>query len=224
MRKFSILIIQVLLFPFPWRIRRIILNFLPGFDIDRKARIGFSIVLSSDTVLEEGALIKHFNFVNTIDLLHMKQFSKIGRSNWITGANSKSNMFADFDRKCALVLGEHTRITAHHHIDCTGGVYIGSFTTMAGIRSQILTHSIDIKKSKQVSSPVYIGDYCFVGTASIILMGAKLPSNCVLGAGAVLNKYYETTNQLYAGNPAVGKKLLEQPKYTYFQRSHGHVS
>lgn len=223
MKKKILILVQVLLFPVPWLIRRFLLNLITGFNLHKKSNIGLSIVLADQVTLEKGALITHFTFVNNIDRLHMKPYSKIGKSNWITGANSKAKMFSDSEGICELILGLHTRITGQHHIDCTGGVYIGDFTTVAGIRSQILTHSIDMKLSKQVSGPVKIGDYCFVGTASIILMGAHLPDCSILGAGAVLNKSYDLPLHLYAGNPARAVKDLDREGYKYFKREQGHV-
>src|SRR5690606_3627506 len=157
-----------------------ILNLIPGFNIEKSARIGYSIILADSLVMEKESLITNLNFVNSIDKIHLDPFSKIGRLNWVTGANSNSSMFRDPNRKCELILGTHARITGQHHLDCTGGIYIGDFTTIAGTRSQILTHSIDMKLSKQVANPVHIGKYCFVGTASIILKGAQLPDYSIL--------------------------------------------
>jgi acetyltransferase-like isoleucine patch superfamily enzyme len=223
MKKFILIVYQVLLFPLPWILRRSLLNFLPGFSIGPKSKIGRSILIANRVILEEGAKITNLSFVNSIDKLHMKAYSKIGRSNWITGANSSSKMFRDSNRTCELVVGVHTRITGQHHIDCTGGVNIGDFTTVAGIRSQILSHSVDVKQSKQVAGPVKIGKYCFVGTSAILLMGSSLPDCSVLGAGAVLNKNYNETYSLYAGNPARKVKTFEKEEYKYFNRDHGHV-
>ena len=223
MKKGMLFVVQILLFPIPWIVRRRLLNFLPGFEIHKKARIGLSVLLADQTIMEEGALITHFTLVNSIDRLHMKSFSKMGKFNWITGANSKSKMFNDSKRKCELILGVHTHITGQHHIDCTGGVHIGEFTTLAGIRSQILSHSVDVTLSKQLAGPVRIGRYCFIGTASIILMGAELPDYSILGAGAILNKKYSEPYQLYAGNPARMIKELNKENAMYFHRDHGHV-
>ena len=71
--------------------------------------------------------------------------------------------------------------------------------------------------------PVLIGDYCFVGTGSIVLSGSVLPSYSVLGAGSVLNKAYEETHMLYAGNPARPVKKLDA-ELKYFVRSIGFVN
>lgn len=218
-----LILFQFLLFPFPWALRRPILNLIPGFRIHKKARVGLSVILAENTIMEEGSRITQFSFINNIDRFQMKAYSKIGRSNWITGANSNSKMFKDSERKCELIVGTHTRITGQHHIDCTGGVYINDYTTVAGIRSQILSHSVDVKQSKQIAGAVHIGKYCFIGTSSIILMGAKLPDCSVLGAGAVLNKQYDKPYHLYAGNPAKMLKEFDAENYQYFKRVHGHV-
>ena len=224
MNKIVLFIVQIFLFPFPWFIRRLLLNLIPGFRINKKAKIGLSILLADKVNMEYESKITHFTFVNTIDQLHMKSYSKIGKSNWITGAHKNSKMFQGINRRCELILGQHARITGQHHIDCTGGVYIGDFTTIAGIRSQILTHSIDIRICKQVAGTVVIGKYCFVGTAVIILMDAALPDYSVLGAGSVLNKKYIEPYHLYAGSPAKMRKKFVPENYLYFTRDHGHVS
>lgn len=222
MKKILKIVFQVLLFVFPWPLRRVILNFTFGYRIERKSKIGFSVVIAEKVHMRNGSKITHLTFINNIDKLDMDPHSKIGGRNWITGANTSAKMFNDSDRECILKLGEHTRITGQHHIDCTGGVYIKEFTTIAGLGSQILSHSIDVKISKQIAGPVQIGSYCFIGTSSIILMGAALPDYCILGAGAVLNKSHEIDHSLYAGNPARHVKKLSAD-YKYFKRSDGHV-
>lgn len=223
MRRPVLAAIQVALFLLPWFLRRPILNLIPGFRIHETARVGLSILLARQVGMDEGAVVGHLSFINQIDHLRMERHSKIGRSNWITGANAESRMFSSSDRTCELVLGEHARITGRHHIDCTGGVYIGRFTTIAGVSSQILTHSVVVSESRQVAGPVRIGDYCFVGTGCIILMGATLPDCSVLGAGAVLSKNFKDPYHLYAGNPARQVKKYDKERDRYFTRSHGHV-
>ena len=209
--------------PFPWALRRVLLNLWPGVSLSHSSKIGWSIVLARRIVLRHHAAITSLTFVNDIDSLMMEAYSKIGRSNWITGANSSSKMFSSSSRKCELVLGEHARVTSKHHIDCTAGVHIGAFTTIAGLGTQILTHSIDIVSSTQTCKSTSIGTYCFVGTSSILLMGSALPDYCVLGAGSVLNKEYTSSHCLYAGNPARSIHNFEHGDYKYFSRKTGHV-
>ena len=120
------------------------------------------------------------------------------------------------------MLGDNSAIVARHIIDCTDSVMIGKFSTIAGHRSQILTHAIDLEENEQSCEPVRIGDYCFVGTAAIILKGSVLPSYSVLGAGAVLNTIYAEEWSVYAGNPARKVKSIDA-SYKYFVRNNGFV-
>ena len=121
-----------------------------------------------------------------------------------------------------LLLGTHSAITSRHLLDCTNTVSIGPFTTIAGFRSQILTHSIDLAVNRQNSAEVKIGAYCFVGTGCIVLPGASLPDYCVLGAGAVLNQPVSESHTLYAGVPAHAVKKLPADS-GYFNRPRGFV-
>lgn len=59
----------------------------------------------------------------------------------------------------------------------------------------------DIKKA-----PITIGDGCFIGANSIILKGAELGKNCVVGAGSVVSGHFPD-NVIIAGNPA---KIIKQ--------------
>ena len=51
------------------------------------------------------------------------------------------------------------------------------------------------------SAPVTIGDNCFLGMNSIILMGTKIGNNCIVGAGSVVKGNFPN-NVIIAGNPA----------------------
>ena len=44
------------------------------------------------------------------------------------------------------VMGRHAALTSRHYVDCSNRVDIGEFTTVAGARSQILTHAIDFTR------------------------------------------------------------------------------
>src|SRR6185369_2821609 len=125
-------------------------------------------------------------------------------------------------RSPQLIVEEHAAITHRHLIDCTHRVEIGRFSTLAGFQSQILSHSIDLEHCRQSSAPVRIGDYCFVGTNSVILGGSTLPSHSVLGAKSLLNKVYENEYSLYAGVPARELKKLDR-NLPYFTRAIGFV-
>jgi carbonic anhydrase/acetyltransferase-like protein (isoleucine patch superfamily) len=208
----------------PWAGRRALLEKQFGYQIHPTARIGLAWVAPTRLVMEEDTRIDHLTVCKNIDLLHLKAHATIGRGNWITGFPlGPSRHFAEEkDRQPRLVVGEHSAITHRHLIDCTNSVEIGRFTTFAGFRSQILTHSIDIENNRQTSAPVRIGDYCFVGTNSVLLGGSVLPSYCVLGAKSLLNKELVETHQVYGGVPAQPIKKLS-PESKYFTRNEGFV-
>jgi acetyltransferase-like isoleucine patch superfamily enzyme len=174
--------------------------------------------------MEEGSRIDHLTICKNIDLLHLKAHASIGRGNWITGFPlGPSRHFAqEKDRQPQLIVGEHSAITHRHLIDCTNRVTIGRFTTVAGFQSQIITHTIDVEQSRQTSAPVHIGEYCFVGTNSVLLGGSALPDFCVLGAKSLLNKTLTETHHLYGGVPARPIQRLS-PDCKYFQRTEGFV-
>ena len=58
-------------------------------------------------------------------------------------------------------------------------------------------------KSKSIS----IGNHCWIGHSAMILKGAQLSHNCILGAKSLLTKPYSEPNSIYAGHPA--KKIKE---------------
>lgn len=85
-------------------------------------------------------------------------------------------------------------------------VWIGAFTLIDGLYdslvigegcnissgAQILTHSTvkrcisEGKLEKIESEAVEIGEYCFIGTNAVILMGAKIGHHSIIGAGCVV--------------------------------------
>ncbi|HEX4638427.1 MAG TPA: hypothetical protein VH170_02970, partial [Chthoniobacterales bacterium] len=143
---------------------------------------------------------------------------------WITGfpLGDSPHFAAEKDRQPELIVGLHAAITHRHFIDCTDSVTIGDFSTFAGVQSQIMTHSIDLERNCQASSPVRIGKYCFVGTNCVLLGGSMLPDFSVLGAKSLLNKAFNESYQLYGGVPAKPLKKLS-PDCKYFLRREGHV-
>lgn len=218
------LIVAVITAFFPWVLKRRLLNWLLGYQLSPSAWIGFSIVAVSAATMGEGAHVGHLTVCRGLKQLDLGDFARIGNLNWITGDDIDPLPVADTGCRAEVILtiGQHSAITNRHYIDCTGGVIIGRFTTMAGVRSQILTHSINLESCIQQVKLISIGDYCFVGTGCIILSGSHLPNNCVLGAGSLLRSDFSQEWTLYAGVPA--KALKEIAAHSkYFHRLIGFV-
>jgi acetyltransferase-like isoleucine patch superfamily enzyme len=208
----------------PWNLRRRLLERCYGYEIDSSARIGLAWIYPKRLRMGRQTRIDHFSVAIHLDSIELGDYSTIGRNNWITGypSDSSKHFSHQTDRQPRLIIGEHSAITKRHYLDCTNEIRVGRFTTIAGHQSELLTHSIDIVAGRQDSKPIDVGDYCFVGTRCIILGGARLPSQSVLAAGAVLTKAFDQPYSLYGGVPA--RHLKELPKDAeYFHRPTGFV-
>jgi acetyltransferase-like isoleucine patch superfamily enzyme len=209
----------------PWPLRRVALNRLFGYQIDRTARIGWAWIFPERLVMGPGSRIGHLTLCKGLQLLHMGAHASIGRGNWITGVpkGNRQHFVHQPERIPQLLIGAHAAITNRHLIDCTNSVEIGEFATFAGFYSQILTHSIDLEFCRQSSAPVRIGRYCFVGTGSVLVAGSSLPDYCVLAASSLLDRAHTTSHRLYGGTPAVQMSELS-PSLGYFRRESGWVN
>jgi acetyltransferase-like isoleucine patch superfamily enzyme len=218
------MIFKIIICLLPWSLKRWLLQRSFGYEIDPSARIGVAWVYPKHLRMGKETRIDHFTVAIHLDSIELGDHATIGRSNWITGFPSHSDKhFAhQKDRRPRLMIGEHSALTKKHYLDCTHEIRVGRFTTIAGHQSELLTHSIDIVAGRQHSEPIEIGDYCFVSTRCVILGGARLPSQSVLAAGAVLTKAFEKSFSLYGGVPA--RYIKDVPNEArYFHRATGFV-
>lgn len=223
MLKLSKLFLALICIFLPNGMKIIIYKYFFGYKIKNNVKIGASFILCDNVYFGENSKIGSFNFIKGLNSLTLEKNSIIGNLNWITGFDiNRADFFNGIIRNPSLFVGDHAAITNRHYIDCTNSVSIGRFSTFAGVRSQILTHSIDIYKNIQDSKPVVIGEYCFLGSGVCILGGSVLPSFCVLGAGAVLAKKFDREYSLYGGVPArwISEITINAP---YFSRDVGVV-
>ncbi len=218
------ILISFLLLPFPWFLRRSLLCFLFGYSIHKSAKIGFSIVATDSLILSEGSLIGHFNMCKSLRLIELGPYSTISNFNWISGVSIREKRFFNHreNRDPSLVLGKHSAITNRHLIDCTDCFSIGDFSTVAGHRSQFLTHSMDLVELRQDCRSIKIGDYCFIGTGCVFLPGAEIGNKIVIGGLSLVNSCCQEEYSLYGGVPV--KKIKEiDYESRYFSRDVGFV-
>ena len=96
-------------------------------------------------------------------------------------------------------IGEGTRISRKTKLDAgtnPKGVHIGKYSWLTG-GVLFLTHDA----CRRLKADTYLGDYCFVGTRSIILPGLRIGNEVVIGSGSVVTKDIPS-NCIVAGNPA----------------------
>jgi acetyltransferase-like isoleucine patch superfamily enzyme len=154
-----------------------------------------------------------------LERMEFGAYSRVGRFNWVSSATAFAR--APGVERGIFALGDHAALMSRHYVDCSGGVEIGSFSTVAGVRSTILTHEVDPQAGRQVTASVAIGDYCLISSNVSIAPGAKIPDRCVVGMGAVVAGALEKPDTLYAGIPA--RPIRGTGSGKYFSRSVGHV-
>ena len=96
-----------------------------------------------------GASIGPLNVIKDLEELRLAEGASIATRNWIVGiprsADPDSDPFPKSPkRRPSLVMGKHAMITVAHEIDCSDLVEIGDYSSLAGFRCTILTHSLNL--------------------------------------------------------------------------------
>ena len=112
-------------------------------------------------------------------------------------------------------IGSGCWIGAFTLLDGSGGLRVGQGCNLSsGV--QILTHSsmrrtVTERRWPNVDRrPTVLGEYCFVGTNAVVLMGSTIGHHSVIAAGAVVREGSTfPPYSLIAGNPAVWKKTID---------------
>ncbi len=116
----------------------------------------------------------------------------------------------------------------------TKGVSIGAGTLLFGtLDSNVHPELITIGKGTLIASnanvlchgsvegwlPVTVGDYCHIGWGALILPGAVIGNNCVIGARAVVPRARPIPdNSVAVGNPATVVKQRDPEELARFKR------
>ncbi|HTU14856.1 MAG TPA: hypothetical protein VMF31_06645 [Solirubrobacterales bacterium] len=211
---------QILMMPLPWAVRRTLLARLWGYRIDPEARIGFSVVRPASLEMGPKSKIGHLNFIRGMDSVRLSARASIGNLNWIYGIPASQTGGSGSDAR--LELEEGAQLTHRHLVDCTNLVRLGRFSVVAGYRTQILTHSVNIREGVQQAHEISFGEFSFVGTGCIVLGGSRLPDHSVLGAGSVLRNDFEEPYRIYSGTPAVSISAIPEDA-AFFSRSEPYV-
>ena len=205
----------------PSPFKRPLYRALYGYRIGRHVRIGLALIDAREVELGEGVEIGHLNAVLRVGRLHAGAHARIGFLNLIRGGThvrlgafstvlrfNVLNAIPDHDCTTSpvseLELGDGAIVVSGHRIDFTDRVRIGRNTIIGGRNSSLWTHN------RQATAPVSVGDFCYLGSEVRLAPGAKLPSECVLGMGAVLVGEVSEPRWLVAGVPARAVKQLSK--------------
>jgi acetyltransferase-like isoleucine patch superfamily enzyme len=201
------LLVQVFAMLLPHSTKRFLLRSALGWSIGKDTRIGCSIILCGQVRIGANCRIGHFNVFRDLQTLEIGNETKILNLNHFMG--SKHWGWPD-----AFSIEDNSQITSRHFFDCSGGIRIGNRCLVGGRDSQFWTHFYTSHDgvSRIEWRELTIADRCYVCARSTLVY-CKIPSDSVVGAGAVVTKDFskDGTGMLLAGNPATIKKRFSSP-------------
>jgi acetyltransferase-like isoleucine patch superfamily enzyme len=187
----------------PSSLKRHIGRLLFGWDIDRTAYIGRSVILVRHLSMGPGSSIGPLNVIRDLEELRLGEGASIATRNWISGWPLASDVFTHSpDRNPSLVMGKHAMITVAHDIDCSDRVELEDYATIAGFRCTIMTHSLNLVLDRFETGPVLLGSRSAVMSGCTLLSGTRVPDRSIISAGSVITTKLTEGLTLYRGNPA----------------------
>ena len=216
------ILLTVAIAPMPQGLKRLVMVRLLGARIHRSATIGLSIVDSDALDMGPGSRIGHFTVFRGLRQIRLGTGAHVGNFNWITASLMFQSQASESSEHGCFTLNRESAVTSRHYVDCSGGVSIGEYTTVAGVRSTILSHQIDLAEGVQTSKATRVGDFCFVSSNVCLTPGSSVPDRSVVAMGAVVVGDLAPAGALYGGVPArVLRSSVDTDKY--FRRTRGFV-
>lgn len=166
----------------------------------------------AELTVGERAHVGSGNIFREIGRIEIGADAQVGQLNWVTGAARWIEQ-ADYTGAGCLALDEKAAITSRHYIDCSGGLFIGRLSILAGVRSTVLSHSVDVETSTNHGAPIKIGRECFISACVLITPGTVIADRCVVAAGSIVVKDLMECEALYAGAPARFVRSLSGAKF-----------
>jgi acetyltransferase-like isoleucine patch superfamily enzyme len=193
---------------------------LLGYSVHASANVGPILLINvMDLSVGADSRIGPFSVIRDMRAVTLGSGARLGQWNWISSARD----FWHLDGAGKLSIGQSAAVTSRHYFDCSGGVTIARFATVAGVRSTFVSHGIDIATNAQRSAPIYIGEYSIVGSNAKLVPGASVPHHCLTAMGSVIASGLEETYSMYAGAPARWKRSLDRDS-AYFTRTTARVA
>jgi acetyltransferase-like isoleucine patch superfamily enzyme len=188
-----------------------------GWAIGDGVHIGPCLVSNVGRVdIGDGARIGTFNVLRDLAVLTLAEHTMVGQWNWLTAARRLREAGAP----CVFHLGAHSAITSRHYFACSGGVRIGIYTSIGGVRSTFITHQISWKSSDQTFRPIEIGDYCLITSNVQVAPGSIVGNRIVVGMGATIAGRLSDPGLYIQSRATLVKSDLDGE---YFRRKEGHI-
>lgn len=154
-----------------------------GWRVGHNVELGPCLVIRiDDAQIGDGARVGPFNVFRDLARLEFGEGVLLGQWNWL----SASRHMRDEGGPGSLEVGAQSSITSRHYVDCTGGVRIGAYTTIAGERSTFVTHGISWVSSDQTYDSIEIGDFCLLSSNVQVTPGTSVADRIVVGMGSTI--------------------------------------
>ena len=205
----------------PMSLKRVIAKYLYRWDIHPTAYIGPSVLTVRNVSMGPGASIGGRNVITNLDELRLEEGATIGSGNMIKGWWDHPTQKLP-GRNPSVYLDEHSLIASYHYIDCVDSLQLGRHAAIAGFRSTVLTHTIDLVRDKYVAGSVVLGEYAIAMSGCLLSAGTKIPARSVVAAGSVVSGKLTDELTFYRGNPAEAVRPLPE-RLAFFHRGEGDV-
>ena len=189
-----------------------------GWRIGGNVRIGPCLLNHVDGAeIGDNAIVGPFNVFRNLVRLEVGESAQIGQWNWITGAR----LILDAGAPGVFHLGLQTAFTSRHYVDCTGGVYVGAYSSIGGERSTFISHSAAWSTAEQTWRPIEIGEYCLLSSNIQVTPGTVIGDRIIVGMGATLAGHMTEPGLYVQPRAELVKRDLEG---SYFSRTVGAVT
>lgn len=213
-------LIALLMIVLPQGLKHLVARRVFDWDIHPTARIGRSVILVKHLSMGPESFIGPFNVIRDLEELRMGAGANIATRNWIIGVPVESAIYRDKPhRDPSLVLGDYAMITVGHDIDCADRVELKDHAVIAGFRSSILTHSLNLVNDKFVTGPIVLEELAVLMSGCTMMTGTRIPARSIVSAGSVVNTRLTAEQTFYRGNPA--EAVRELPDNLKFYRREG---
>jgi acetyltransferase-like isoleucine patch superfamily enzyme len=208
----------------PTSLKKVLYRWLFGYQIGQRVHIGVAyldcrqLTIRDDSSISHGVAFVHcgsvsigahvvigaLNVFRGGEHIEVQDYCQLLRLNAI---NAIPNHDCTNNPKSSFTLGYGSVITSEHRIDFTDEVCIGRCCTLAGRASSIWTHN------RRTGNPVFIGDYCYIGSEVRMAPGARVGNCSIVGLGSVVTRGLWEGNCLLAGAPAKKIRALRDEDY-----------
>ena len=206
----------------PMPLKRLVARWVYRWDLHPTAYIGPSVLTVRRLSMGPGSAIGGRNTITNVNELRLGEGATIGSGNMVKGWWDHPDAAAARPRPLSAAGGSCADcVVPLHRLRRHAGA--GPHAAIAGFRSTVLTHSIDLVRDKYVAGPVILGDHAVVMSGCMLLAGTRVPPRSIVAAGSVVDTKLSGELTLYRGNPAIAVRELPE-RLKFFQRGRTSVS